>query len=140
MSISEAHAGRSYPVSVPYQVSRAKIAEFAGALGDSNPAYSGTTPIAPPTFGIVLAAAAWRAMFDDPELGIEYSRTVHAEQRFTWQRLLRAGDEVVATLTIEKVRRRGPAAFITIAVQVSTVEGEDVCTAISTLVHTDEAA
>lgn len=140
MSISEAHAGRRYPTSMPYKVSRAKIAEFAAALGDTNPAYGGLTPVAPPTFGIVLAAAAWRTMFDDPELDIEYSRAVHGEQRFNWHRLLRAGDEVVSTLTIEKVRRRGPAAFITIAVQVSTTEGEDVCTAISTLVHTDEAA
>lgn len=140
MPISEAHAGRSYPTSMPYKVSRAKIAEFATALGDKNPAYRGTSPVAPPTFAIVLAAAAWRTMFADPELDIEYSRAVHGDQKFTWQRLLRAGDEVVSTLTIEKVRRRGPAAFITIAVRVSTTEGEPVCTAISTLVHTDEAA
>ncbi|HQD97793.1 MAG TPA: MaoC family dehydratase N-terminal domain-containing protein [Propionicimonas sp.] len=141
MPISEEHVGRSYPATAPYQVSRAKIAEFAAALGDAaNPAYAGTDPIAPPTFAVVLAAAAWDAMFDDPDLELSLSRTVHADQRFAWQRPLRAGDEVTATLRIEKVRARGPMAIITIAVDLATAAGEELCTATSTLMHTQEAA
>ena len=141
MPISEEHVGRSYPATAPYQVSRAKIAEFAAALGDAaNPAYAGTDPIAPPTFAVVLAAAAWDAMFDDPDLELSLSRTVHADQRFAWQRPLRAGDEVTATLRIEKVRARGPMAIITIAVDLATAAGEELCTATSTLMLTQEAA
>ena len=141
MPISEEHVGRSYPATAPYQVSRAKIAEFAAALGDAvNPAYTGTEPIAPPTFAVVLAAAAWDAMFADPDLELSLSRTVHADQRFAWQRPLRAGDEVTATLRIEKVRARGPMAIITIAVDLATAAGEELCTATSTLMHTQEAA
>ena len=141
MPISEEHVGRSYPATAPYQVSRAKIAEFAAALGDAaNPAYAGTDPIAPPTFAVVLAAAAWDVMFDDPDLELSLSRTVHADQRFAWQRPLRAGDEVTATLRIEKVRARGPMAIITIAVDLATAAGEELCTATSTLMHTQEAA
>ena len=141
MPISEEHVGRSYPATAPYQVSRAKIAEFAAALGDAaNPAYAGTDPIAPPTFAVVLAAAAWDAMFDDPDLELSLSRTVHADQRFTWSRPLHAGDEVAAQLTIEQVRVRGPVAFVTIAVRLTTTEGEDVCTATSTLMHRAVAA
>ena len=141
MPISEEHVGRSYPATAPYQVSRAKIAEFAAALGDAaNPAYAGTDPIAPPTFAVVLAAAAWDAMFDDPDLELSLSRTVHADQRFAWQRPLRAGDEVTATLRIEKVRARGPMAIITIAVDLATAAGEELCTATSTLMHTQAAA
>ena len=141
MPISEEHVGRSYPATAPYQVSRAKIAEFAAALGDAaNPAYAGTDPIAPPTFAVVLAVAAWDAMFDDPDLELSLSRTVHADQRFAWQRPLRAGDEVTATLRIEKVRARGPMAIITIAVDLATAAGEELCTATSTLMHTQEAA
>ncbi|MEA4942812.1 MAG: MaoC family dehydratase N-terminal domain-containing protein [Propionicimonas sp.] len=139
MPISEQHAGRCYPATAPYQVSRAKIAEFAAALGDANPGYVGEQPIAPPTFAIVLAAAAWDAYFDDPELGVALRRTVHGDQRFSWQRPLRAGDEVRATLTIEKVRRRGATAFVTISVALATTDGEQLCTSVSTLVHTDEA-
>jgi len=141
MPISEEHVGRSYPATAPYQVNRAKIAEFAAALSDAaNPAYTGTDPIAPPTFAVVLAAAAWDAMFDDPDLELSLSRTVHADQRFAWQRPLRAGDEVTATLRIEKVRARGPMAIITIAVDLATAAGEELCTATSTLMHTQEAA
>lgn len=136
MSLSEAHIGRSYPPTEPYQISRAKIAEFAGALGDGdNPAYRGATPIAPPTFAAVLSSAAWGAIFDDPELDLALSRTVHTDQRFTWARPLRAGDEVTAQLTIEQVRLRGLMAIVTIAVRLTTIEGEDVCTATSTLMH-----
>lgn len=141
MPISEEHVGRSYPATAPYQVSRAKIAEFAAALGDgANPAYAGEDPIAPPTFAVVLSSAAWDAMFADPELGLSLSRTVHVDQRFTWQRPLRSGDEVSATLTIEKVRARGATAIIGIAVQLATTAGEALCTASSTLMHTTEDA
>ena len=141
MPISEDHVGRSYPATAPYEVSRAKIAEFAAALGDAdNPAYAGDAPVAPPTFAVVLASAAWDAMFADPELGLSLSRTVHVDQKFTWQRPLRAGDEVTATLTIEKVRARGATAIIGIAVALSTTSGEALCTAASTLMHTNEEA
>ncbi len=140
MAISEKHVGRSYPATQAYEVSRAKIAEFARALGDDSLAYAGAEPIAPPTFAVVLAAAAWDALFADPELGLSLSRTVHADQRFDWVRPLRAGDVVVGKLTIEKILLRGPATFITIAVDLETPAGERVCTASSTLVHTAEVA
>ena len=136
MPISDAHAGRTYPPTAPYGVSRAKIAEFAAALGDDAAAYAGPEPIAPPTFAAVLAADAWGALFADPELGLQLSRTIHTDQRFAWRRPLRAGDEVTATLTIDKVRRRGDTAFITVSVTLATTAGETVCTATSTLLHT----
>jgi acyl dehydratase len=141
MPISEEHVGRSYPATAPYEVSRAKIAEFARALGDMNsPAYHGAEPVAPPTFAVVLASAAWDAIFADPELELSLSRTVHADQRFSFERPLRAGDQVQAQLTIEKVRARGATAIITIAVVLSTTDGETLCTASSTLMHTQAEA
>ena len=84
---------------------------------------------------MVLSSAAWGAMFDDPELELSLSRTVHTDQRFTWRRPLRVGDEVTATLTIEKFRARGASAFITIVVALDA-GGERVCDATSTLLHT----
>lgn len=141
MPISEEHIGRSYPATAPYEVSRAKISEFAAALGDAdNPAYTGDAPLAPPTFAVVLASAAWEAMFADPDLGLSLRRTVHVDQKFTWNRPLRAGDEVRAALTIEKVRARGATAIIGIAVDLSTTAGEALCTASSTLMHTSQEA
>jgi len=136
MPISDVHAGRTYPPTPPYDVSRAKITEFAAALSDASPAYSGQTPVAPPTFAAVLASDAWGALFADPELELSLDRTMHGEQRFTWTRPLRAGDQVTATLTIDKVRSRGATAFVTVSVLLATTAGEAVCTAESTLVHT----
>ena len=132
--------GRTYPPSAPYRVSRAKIAEFAAALGDANPAYAGDDPIAPPTFAAVLAAHAWGALFDDPSLGLSLQRTLHVDQRFDVVRPLRAGDDVVATLRIEKVRHMGARDIITIAVDLDTTDGEKLVKATSTLLHTQESA
>ena len=135
MPISEAHVGKTYPPTQPYLVTAGKIHEFARALGDENPAYAGAEPVAPPTFAAVLAADAWGALFDDPELDLALSQTMHTNQKFAWRRPLRAGDEVVATLTIDGVRARANTAFVTIAVLLATTAGEELCTASSTLLH-----
>ncbi|MHA7861058.1 FAS1-like dehydratase domain-containing protein [Tessaracoccus sp. Y36] len=135
MPISAEHVGRRYPAAPPYVVSRAKIAEFASAVRDDNPAYSGEDPIAPPTFAAVIAAQAWAAMFGDEELGLALNRTMHTDQSFAFHRPLRPGDAVVAKLSIEKVRNRGNLEMITVLVDL-TVDGEAVCEARSTLMHT----
>lgn len=137
MPISAEHAGRTYPPAPAYRVSRAKIAEFARAIQDENPAYVGDRPIAPPTFAAVIAAQAWDSLFGDEELGLALHRTVHADQTFDFHRPLREGDDVVAQLTIERVRNRGNLDMVTILVAL-TVGGEAVCDARSTLMHTRE--
>jgi acyl dehydratase len=144
-AISEAHAGRRYPPTPEYEVSTAKIAEFAVALGEDDARHAGTgnsdqVVVAPPTFAAVIAATAWQAMFDDPELGLALRRIVHAEQRFSFGRPLRAGDRVQGTLAIDKVRSRGPADIITATVEVTAVDGEPVCTATATFFHSHEVA
>ena len=141
MTITADHAGRRYPPTVPYEVSAAKIAEFARALGDHSPAYTGEQPIAPPTFVAVISSAAWESMFDDPELGLALRRIVHGDQRFSYARPLRAGDVVTGALTIDKVRVRGAVEIISASVEIITVDGDPVCTAQATFLHSrDEAA
>lgn len=140
MAISADHAGRRYPPTAPYEVSKAKITEFAAALGDDNPAYAGEQPIAPPTFVAVISARAWEAMFADPDLDLALRRTVHADQRFRYHRPLRAGDEVRATLSIDRVRARGSLDMISSSVEVETLSGEPVCTAEATFLHSREPA
>ncbi len=39
MEIGRDYLGRTFPPTEPYEVSRVKIAEFASAIGDSNPLY-----------------------------------------------------------------------------------------------------
>ena len=137
MPITAEHEGLTLPKPPPYEVSRAKIGEFAKALGDENPAYFGERPVAPPTFAAVIAAQAWDALFDDPRFGLSLNRTIHADQRFVFLRPLHAGDVVDAELRMEKVRNRGNIDMVTVAVEL-TVGGEACAVARSTLMHTRE--
>lgn len=138
MPISPDHVGRRYPTTEPYRVSAAKIEEFAAALGDESPCYRGPEPLAPPTFAMTIAARAWQAMFDDPQLGLDLAHTIHAEQSFQWQRMLRTDDLVTASLEITSVRVRRGTEIIGIEVSLDTPQGEHLATASSSLWHTRE--
>jgi acyl dehydratase len=143
MALDPGLVGRSYPPSAVYEVGRAKIAEFAAALGDPEPAYRDPAAaralghpdvIAPPTFAIVVSLGAANVVLDDPDVELDYSRVVHGEQRFTHHRPIRAGDRLVATTTIENVRTVAGNDMLTTRVELTTDDGEAVCTAISMLV------
>jgi acyl dehydratase len=141
--LDQSFVGRTYPPTPPYEVGREKIREFADAIGDANPAYRDPEAaralgypdvIAPPTFGIVLSMTAGRQVVADPDLGLDYSRVVHGEQRFVSSRPVRVGDRLTAVVTVENIRSAAGNDMITTRADVSTVEGEPVFTAYSTLV------
>ncbi len=134
--ITDAHVGRTYPPTAPYEVSAAKIVEFAAALSDDNPAYAGDAPTAPPTFVAVIGAAAWDALFADTELDLSLQRVVHADQSFVWHRPLRTGDVVTGVLSIDKVRCRGAMEIVGVTVRLRTLDGEPVADSSSTFIHT----
>jgi acyl dehydratase len=143
MPIDASYAGRSYPPTEPYEVGIEKIREFADALGDPNPAYRDREAaralghpdvIAPPTFPFTMTFKASRQLVNDPELGIDYSRVVHGDQRFAYARPVRAGDRLTVTVTLESVKSAGGHDMLTSRSDVATVEGEHVVTAWSTLV------
>jgi acyl dehydratase len=140
MAIAQEHVGRTYPPTEPYEVTAVKVAEFATAIGDDDPRYRSAAAVAPPTFAAVLAAAAWQAMFDDPELDLALRRIVHGDQRFDLHRVLRVGDRVTATLTIDKVRVRDSADIIGASVAIRTLDDEPVATAAATFFHSREVA
>jgi acyl dehydratase len=135
--------GRSYPPSPVYEVGRAKIAEFAAAVGDDDPRYLDPEAaraaghpdvVAPPTFAIVVTLGAADVVLADPDVDLDFSRVVHGEQRFTHHRPIRAGDRLVATTRIENVRSVAGNDLLTTRVDVATEDGEPVCTATSMLV------
>ena len=143
MALDPGLVGRSYPPSAVYEVGRAKIAEFAAAIGESDPVHRDAEAaraaghpdvIAPPTFAIVVSLQAATSVLDDPDVAIDYSRVVHGEQRFTHHRPIRAGDRLVATTTIDAVRSVGGNDLLTTRVDLATEDGEPVSTATSMLV------
>jgi hypothetical protein len=139
MPITEAHAGRRYPPCDPYQVSAAKIVEFATALGDDNPRYRGESPMAPPTFAALISARAFGQLFGDRELEVSLERVVHADQRFTFSRPIHAGDVVIASLIIDKVRARAGSMLISTTVDMADHDGDPICSAQATFYHVREA-
>jgi 3-hydroxymyristoyl/3-hydroxydecanoyl-(acyl carrier protein) dehydratase len=133
MPVEESLAGRTFPPTPPYAVSRERIAEFAAATGTT---YDGGA--APATFPIVVAFAAMTGLMEDPSVGISLHRVVHGEQRFRHTRPVVAGDELTATLTVDSLRQIGGADIIATRSEIVDADGEPVCTALATLVHRGE--
>jgi acyl dehydratase len=148
MPLNRAYLGRSYPSTPPYQVGREKIREFAAAIGADDPAYHDVAAakargypdlIAPPTFPVVLSLAAGEALRTDPELGLDYSRVVHGDQRFAYTRPVVAGDELVCVATVEEITERAGHEFLTTRYQIDTSSGEPVVTVWTKLVVRGES-
>ncbi len=142
MPVNADFVGRTYPPSAPYPVGAAKIREFAEAVGSADPVHVDREValsrgyrdvIAPPTFAVLIAQQCDAQLIVDPEAGIDYSRVVHGEQRFTHHRPLTAGDDVVGVLHVDAVKAAGGHTMVTTRTELSA-GGEDVCTAMSTIV------
>ena len=144
MAVNRDYVGRTFAPTEPYEVSRVKIADFANAIGEPSElcrnreaAQKAGYPdvIAPPTFAIVISMVSTAVLQADPGLGLDYSMVVHGEQSFAYSRPLHAGDVVVATSTVESIRVIGGMSMMVTSTDISTVDGEHVCTAKSTIVE-----
>jgi acyl dehydratase len=136
-------AGRSYPAAPPYLVGREKVREFARAVLATSPlnfdpeaARAAGYPdvVAPPTFAVVVQEHTLAQLLGDADAGIDFSRVVHGDQRFTFTRPIVAGDELTATLTVTSVKTLGGHSMVTAESGIVDANGEHVVTAISTLV------
>ncbi len=143
MPLDQAFIGRTYPPTPAYEVGREKIREFAAAIGDANLACTDPAVarelgypdvIAPPTFPIVLSMTAAEQVIFDPELGLDFTRVVHSDQRFVSQRPVHAGDRLSVVVTVEAIKSIAGNDIITTRGEIATEDGEAVCTAYSTLV------
>ncbi len=143
MPLNPSLVGRTYPPTAPYEVGREKIREFAEAVGDADPAYTDPQAaralghpdvIAPPTFPFVITYRAAAQVVEDPEVGVDYSRVVHGDQRFAYTRPVRAGDRLTVTSSIEAVKSMAGNDFLTVRGEVRDEAGEHVVTATMMLV------
>ena len=146
MTIDPSVAGRVYEPQ-PYEVGREKIREFAEAIAETNPVYRNpevaralghADVVAPPTFAMIPVLRGFDILMDD--LGIEYSRVIHVDQRFVHSRPITAGDRLLTTTTLDTVRSRAGNDFLGIRCDVATSDGETVCTATATLLVRAEGA
>jgi acyl dehydratase len=143
MALDPSFVGRCYPLAGTYQVGRAKIREFADAIGDDDPIYLAPDAaracgypdvLAPPTFAMTLALRAQEELINDPGLGLDYRRMVHGSQSFTHHRPIKAGDELAATLYVDGIRAMGGNDMLTVRCEITDQAGDPVTTARTMLV------
>ncbi|AKU17850.1 MaoC family dehydratase N-terminal domain-containing protein [Luteipulveratus mongoliensis] len=143
MPVNAEVEGRAYPPTPPYVVSRAKIREFADAVGAQDPVHRDVDAarakgyadvVAPPTFLVSVAQQGEGAAIIDPEAGIDFSRLVHGEQKFIHHRPAVAGDEITAATTIDRIRQAGGHSMVTLTTSITDAHGEAICTATSLMV------
>ena len=128
MPIEQALVGRVFPPTQPYTVTEEKVREFASATGAE---YDGGP--APATFPIVLAFDAMNAFLEAEQ--VDLSRIVHGDQKFSYERPIRPGDVLTATLTVASLRQIAGADIIGTTSEVTDESGTVVCATSATLVH-----
>ncbi len=135
--------GREFPPTEPYLVGREKVREFAAAVFSTSPlnfdyhaavAAGYADVVAPPTFAVVVQERTLTQLLSLPEAGIDFSRVVHGDQRFSYTRPIVAGDELTARLTVSSVKSLGGHSMVTADSVITDSTGAHVVTAISTLV------
>ncbi len=130
--VNTEYAGRSYPAGPVYVVGREKIREFAAAVGATHPSHVSVDSaralgyvdvVAPATFAVVLAQRAEAQYVEDPEAGIDFSRVVHADERFSHVRPIVAGDELVTAVSVESITQRGGLSMVTTCAEIYAADG-----------------
>ncbi|WP_298456506.1 MaoC family dehydratase N-terminal domain-containing protein [uncultured Cellulomonas sp.] len=149
MAVNPQYAGRVYPPSEPYEVGREKIRDFADAVGAAHEAHRDVgvarslgyaDVVAPPTFAVVVAQRAEQAYVADPQAGVDFSRVVHAEERFTHHRPITAGDRLVTVLHVDAITERAGLSMVTTRAEIAAEDGAPVATVVSTLAVRGESA
>ena len=143
MTVNPQLVGRVFPPTEPYLVGREKLREFSRAVFATSPlsldvaaarAAGYSDLVAPPTFAVVVQELTLRQLLSEPDSGIDFSRVVHGDQRFTFSRPIVAGDELTATLTVPSVKSLGGHSMVTAESSIVGADGAHVVTATSTLV------
>lgn len=140
--------GRSYGPFEPYEVTRVKIREFADAVD----AYSGAHRdvavaqaegyadlVAPTTFAVIIAQRAEFHVVTDPEVGVDFSKVVHGDERFSHMRPLVAGDVISTTVHIESIKQRAGISMVTTRAELVDQDSAPVATVTSTLAVREDA-
>ena len=148
MPVNVEAVGRSYGPHEPYEVTRVKIREFAEAVDARSFAHVNVEAaraegyedlVAPTTFAVIIAQRAEFHVVVDPEVGVDFTRVVHADERFTHHRPIVAGDVISTTVHIDSITQRGGITMVTTRAELEDADGNPVSTVVSSLVVRDDA-
>ncbi len=90
--------GRTFHGADQVIVTQSEIDAFAAVIGE------GDTSVAPPTFSIRISLPQYESILTQPEIGVDWSRLVHGDQKFENYRPIVAGDVFTCSATIETLR------------------------------------
>jgi len=135
--------GRVYPGRGAHEIRALSITAFARAINDENPAYFDVDAaralgypnlLAPPTYLVSIAIDEAQQALTDPPVSIDWSRVVHGEQRFKFNRPIVAGDVLTCETAIEAVKSLAGSDFVTTRANFLDEQGTLVANAWSILV------
>lgn len=148
MPVNTEAVGRVYGPHEPYEVTRVKIREFADAVDATSFAHFNAEGaraegyddlVAPTTFAVLIAQRAEFHVVVDPEVGVDFSKVVHADERFTHHRPIVAGDVISTTVHIDSISKRAGIAMVTTRAELADADGNPVSTVVSTLAVREDA-
>jgi acyl dehydratase len=90
--------GRTFTGADLVTVTQSEIDNFAAVIGEND------TSVAPPTFSIRISLSQYENILTQPEIGVDWTRLVHGDQKFEIFRPIVAGDVLRCSATIETLR------------------------------------
>ena len=90
--------GRTFAGADSITILQSQIDAFAAVIGEAN------TDIAPPTFTIRISLDQFQNILTKPEIGLDWSRLVHGDQKFEIFSSVKAGDSLSCSATIDSYR------------------------------------
>ena len=90
--------GRTFDSADLVTVTQSEIDAFASVIGETD------TRVAPPTFSIRITLSQFESILTKPEIGVDWQRLVHGDQKFEIYRPVIAGDTFKCSATIETLR------------------------------------
>ncbi len=140
--VNPAIEGKRYPRTPAYEVGREKVREFSRAVFFplESQDQSNSDLVVPPTFPVVIQEQSLKLVLADPEAKLDFSRVVHGDQRFVFERPIVTGDELTSELHVASVKTLAGNHLVTFNTEIFDSSNKLVCTAISTLVVRGENA
>jgi hypothetical protein len=140
--VNPAIEGKRYPRTPAYEVGREKVREFSRAVffPIESQEQSNSELVVPPTFPVVIQEQSLKLVLADPEAKLDFSRVVHGDQRFVFERPIVTGDELTSELHVASVKTLAGNHLVTFNTEIFDSSNKLVCTAISTLVVRGENA
>ncbi len=119
--------GIVYP-DTPFSVDAARVEAFRRAVGQDAPGV-------PPTFLTAAEFTVLPQVIGDPRLALDFSRVVHGNQEFAYERSLEEGEELMIRARIESIKVRGGTGFMTVVMELRDAADRLVATARSTMIE-----